>query len=81
MEEASFSLRSALLHFQNNGDLEELEERISLLIEKSIETPLDGFRSLANKIPASVLNDYAFSKTEMIKKSASCLDTSVFRER
>lgn len=71
MDDASDKLRKAVNNFQISGDLESFEEEISSIIIKSIEAPLDGFRSLANKIPSSVLNSYAFSNNLDFQKSTS----------
>lgn len=69
MDEASLNLRKAIFHFQNNGSLDTLEEEIAAIIVKSIEAPLDRFRSFANKIPATVLNDYTFDEKVYTSKN------------
>lgn len=69
LDEASLNLRKAIFHFQNNGNLDALEEEVAAIIIKSIEAPLDRFRSFANKIPPTVLNDYAFEGKVLTPKN------------
>jgi glutamyl-tRNA reductase len=68
--EAKNNLIEIINQFQNSGDLEGLQEKLALLIARCIESPLDGFRSLANKIPSAVLNEYAFSSNQIVAKQA-----------
>ena len=68
--EAKNNLAELINQFQNSGDLEGLQEKLSLLVDRCIESPLDSFRSLANKIPPAVLNEYAFSDNQLLAKRA-----------
>ena len=68
---AKNNLAEIINQFQNCGDLESLQEKIALLIDRCIESPLDSFRSLANKIPPAILNEYAFSSNQIDAKQAT----------
>ena len=62
--------------FQISGDLECLEEQLSNIVERCIEMPLDSFRSLTNKIPSAILNDYVFR--EPIRNNATSIQKDFF---
>lgn len=67
IEIARNNFRKALSEFQHSGNLENFEEQMSKIIFKSIETPLNSFRDLTNRLPASVLNETIFKEVDSVK--------------